>query len=145
MNIFINHNLLLINRIINHNMINTTNVNIIFRIEEYKKLAPKMIIIEKNGKAWQYSQWNTYTWKKVAVITLGNNFYARKKNPPYSSLNYLRTQTRKIHLKSHWQVFNQNRRNHLLHLLTLNHVLFQLKLIVVLKLIKNQHNINQRT
>ena len=37
--------------------------------------------------------------KKVPIIPLGNNHYARKNNPTDSSLGSLRIETRKIHEK----------------------------------------------
>ena len=40
----------MIHRIINHNLILTTNFNSIVRIEEHNKLVPKMIMI---GKKWE--------------------------------------------------------------------------------------------
>ena len=49
-NIIINQNLLLFYCFIDHNMLNTTNFNIIVRIEEYNNLVPKMIMIEIKWK-----------------------------------------------------------------------------------------------
>ena len=96
----INHNLLLIHRIINQNLINTTSVSSIFRIEEHNKLVPKMIMIEKKRENMAiFIVEYTHLTKKVPIIPLGNSFYARKKNPTDYSLTYLRTETKKMHLK----------------------------------------------
>ena len=46
----IRHNLIPINCINNHNLLNTTEVNSIFKIEKHTNLVPRMMIIKKIGK-----------------------------------------------------------------------------------------------
>ena len=41
---------------------------------------------------------------------MGNNYYARNKNPPGSSLDYLRIETRKMHLKKSLPDFQSKER-----------------------------------
>ena len=82
----VNHNLLLIFRIINHNLILTTNINSIVRIEEHKNIFTKIITI---GTKWEnmaiFIVEYLHLTEKVPIISLGGNYYARKKNPTYSS------------------------------------------------------------
>ena len=141
--LIINHNLILIHRIINHNMLNTTNVNMIIRIEEHNKLVPKMIMrVTKWGKMVIFIVEYLRLTNKLPIIPLGNNYYAINNNSTDSSLTSLRTETSMMHKKGHCQIFNQRRRHHLLHLLALNQVAFQLKLIILLKFIQNKYKIN---
>ena len=94
-NLIINHSLLPIHCIINHNLLLTTNVNSIIRIEEQNKLVPKMIMIEKKwGDMEIFIVEYLHLTKKVPIIQLGNNYYTIEKNPNNSSLTYLRTETR---------------------------------------------------
>ena len=50
------------------------------------------------GKEWENTSIPT-PGKKVPIISLGNDSYARKKNPTDSSGASLRTETSRMHLK----------------------------------------------
>ena len=74
---------------------------------------------------------------KVLYITLGNKYYEiKKKITDYFSIS-LRTETISMNKKTHRHIYNKKINNHLLHLLALNKLGFQLKLIIVLYLIQN--------
>ena len=136
--LIINQNLLRIYHIINRNLLDTTNYNSISIIEEHNKLIPKMVMIEKK-------------WENMEIFIL-EYLHLKKKYPIFhyekNIMQEIRTQliilwfinkrNYQDELKnSHCQIFNQKRRNNILHLLSLNQVVFQLKLIIVLKLNQN--------
>ena len=95
--LIIRHNLILIYRILNHNLLNTTNFNNIYMKEEHNKLVSKMIMIQTKWENMAiFLVEYLHLTKYIPIITLVNNSYAIKKNPTYSSLTSLRTETSKI-------------------------------------------------
>ena len=91
--IIINHNLILINRVINHKLLNTNNVNGIVRIEEHNNIVPKIIIIGINWENMAMFIVEYLHMTKKNIIPLLNNYYAIKKNPTDPSLTFLITET----------------------------------------------------
>ena len=80
---------------------------------------------------------------KNTHYSIGELLLLKKKKPTYSSVTSLRTETSRVHLKSHFQSYNKNKINHTLHVLALNQVGFQLKLIIPLQFILNQPQANE--
>ena len=84
--IIINHDMLMINLIINHNLLNTTNVNSIVSVEEHNKIVTKMIMMEKKWENMSiFIVEYLHLTKKIPIIPLVNNSYARNNNPTDSS------------------------------------------------------------
>ena len=132
----IKKNMLLIHCIINYNLINTTNIHNILRIKEHNKLVVKMITIDTKWEnmAILIVEYLHLT-KQIPIIPLGNNVYARKKNPNDSSSTFKNINHHNA-LKYSLTDINQNITNNLLPLSALNQVVFQLKLILLLNLIQ---------
>ena len=133
----INHNLIPIHCIINHSLINTTNVNSIIRIEEHNKLVPKMIMIDtklENMEIFIVEYLNLI--RVFPLFHWGKIIFYEREEPNWIFFKFLKNKKQQYELKNQCHIFNQNGRNNLLHLLALNQVMFQPKLIIVIKLIK---------
>ena len=97
-NLIVNQNLLLIHRIINHNLLLTTNVNSTIRIEKHNKLVTKMIRIEtKWGNMAIFKVEYLHLTKKLPIIPLGINSYEKKKNPTDSYFTSLIIEASRMH------------------------------------------------
>ena len=74
--------LLLIYRIINHNLINTTNVNSIVMIEEHNKLVPKMITIETKCENMEiFMVEYLHLTKQTTHYSIGKKLLCNKEEP----------------------------------------------------------------
>ena len=76
----INHNLLMIHIIMNHNFILTTNVDIIIRIEEHNKLVPKMNMMETKWENMAiFVVEYLHKTKKLSIIPFGKKRFQDRK------------------------------------------------------------------
>ena len=90
----IDHILILINRIIKHNPLNTTNVNSIIRIEWKNKLVPEMIMIEAK---WENMAIFTPTHdnNKITHYSIGKLLLCKKEEPNLFFFDFVNTRNNK--------------------------------------------------